>query len=113
MRVVQIALSIVVISSFAGSGCGSALVGTWKADPIPSGEPFYIRQVTFGDSGEYSASAKRGEENQRLRGKYEFNGFTLTLRSAGKNERTYRAVLWWGKTLELTSDGKTHTFKKQ
>ena len=113
MKVVQIAVLVVVISSFAAGGCGSTLVGTWNAEPIPAGEPFYIRQVTFVESGEYSASAKRGEENQRLRGKYEFNGFTLTLRSAGKNDRTYRAVLWWGKTLELTSDGNTHTFKKQ
>ncbi len=113
MKVVQLAVLVVVISSFAAGGCGSTLVGTWKAEPIPAGAPFYIRQVTFAEGGEYSASAKRGEENQRLRGKYEFNGFTLTLRSAGKNERTYRAVLWWGKTLELTSDGKTHTFKKQ
>ena len=113
MKVVQLALLVVVISSFGAGGCGSSLFGTWNAEPIPAGAPFYIRQVTFVESGEYSASAKRGEENQRLRGKYEFNGFTLTLRSAGKNDRTYRAVLWWGKTLKLTSDGKTHTFKKQ
>lgn len=113
MRVVRIALLITVISSFAAVGCGSTLVGTWNADPIPAGEPFYIRQVTFEDNGEYTASAKRGEENQRLRGKYEFNGFTLKLRSAGKHDRTYRAVVWWGKSLELTLDDKTHTLKKQ
>lgn len=113
MRGLQIALLIAVFSLIAAGGCGPALVGTWKADPIPSGEPFYVKQVTFEKGGDYTAAAKRGDENQRLHGKYEFDGFTLKLRAAGKNDRNYRATLWWGNTLKLTSDDKTYTLKKQ
>lgn len=94
-------------------GCNSALVGTWKADPIPTGEPFYIRQVQFKDNGEYEASARRGGDDQMLRGKYDFNGLTLKLRSAGKPDRNYPTTLWWGKSLELTVGDKKHTLKKQ
>ncbi len=95
--------------------CNSALVGSWKADPIPENADSYIANVKFNDDGTFRASArKKGAEPQTLRGKYDFNGFSLSLKKAGKGAANYGAVLnSFTKTLELSKDGQKQVLKKQ
>jgi hypothetical protein len=87
-------------------GCNSALVGSWDNASKPEGQPFYLHNATFKSDGTYTASAKRGEENVRLAGTYEFDGFNLKLKQPGKPERIYGTTNVMGQKLEL-SDGKT------
>jgi hypothetical protein len=95
-------------------GCSSALVGTWKTDPVPEGESFVITNATFKDDSTYTASARQGDQNIRLAGTYEFDGFGLKLKTPGKPERTYGATYnMMMKTLELRSGDKKQVMKKQ
>lgn len=95
-------------------GCSQAIVGTWKTDPEPKDEAFYITNAQFKDDGSYTAVAKQGDENVRLAGTYQFDGMNLKLITPGKPERKYGATyMMMGPTLELRQDGKKMTMKKQ
>lgn len=119
MRTARIAslAAFALVLMINATGCSSLLVGSWKADPVPAGEPYYIMQAEFKDDGTFTAIAKKGGETQPpLKGKYEFNGFALKLQSAGKSgDRSYPAQLrgWGSSTLQLTVNDKKHTLKKQ
>ena len=95
------------------AGCNSPLVGSWRADPAPEDESFFINTARFKDDDTFTAVAKRGENDIMLAGAYDFNGFKLTLKSAGKTPRVYPAVYYLNGTLELTVDGKKYRMKKQ
>jgi len=95
------------------TGCNSMLVGSWKADPAPEDGSFFINTARFKDDDTFTAVAKRGEDNIMLAGGYDFNGFKLTLKSAGKTPRIYQAVYYLNGTLKLTVDGKKYSLKKQ
>lgn len=107
--------SLAVALLTSATGCSSMLVGTWKAEKAPAGVPYYIQQVEFKKDGTFTAIPKRGGEAQPpLKGQYHFNGFALTLRSAGKAEdRNYRAALWGGNKLELQIKDQKHYLIKQ
>ena len=94
-------------------GCNSVLHGTWKADPLPKDEPFYIIEAQFKDDGTYKAAAKKEDEFVKLAGTYDFDGFRLKLKSPGKPDREYGATYILGGTLKLTSGDKKLTMKKQ
>lgn len=94
-------------------GCSQALVGTWKTDPIPEDESFYIIQAQFKDDGTYDATASKDGETVRLAGTYDFNGSKLTLKTPQKPERVYGAIYVIGGKLELTSGDKKLVMKKQ
>lgn len=97
-----------------GVGCSSALVGTWKADPIPQDMDFYIASVEFKDNGDYRAIAREtGGETKNLRGKYEFDGFKLKLMRPGAAPREYPAMYYMTGVLEIKSDGQSQRLKKQ
>jgi len=108
-----VALVVALPIAAALVGCNSALVGTWKADAAPAGEKFAIQNVTFKDDNTYTGSAKEGDQNVRLAGTYEFNGFNLKLKSPGKPDRQYGATVVMGKSLELKSGDKKVSMKKQ
>jgi len=97
----------------AVTGCTSSIQGTWKVDPVPTGQLMYIQEARFKEDGTYTASARRGEESLSLEGKYEYDGFVLRLKHPGQRDREYYATIWWLKTLELSRDGKKFTMKKQ
>jgi outer membrane lipopolysaccharide assembly protein LptE/RlpB len=109
----RLASLLLVLAAGSLAGCGSALVGTWKSDPMPKDDKFAIQQVTFKSDNTYTASAKEGDQNVRLAGTYEFNGFNLKLKTPAKPERTYGAMVVMGRTLELKRDGQKITMKKQ
>jgi len=94
-------------------GCNSTLHGTWKTDPVPKGEAFYIIEAQFKDDGTYRATAKKGDEVVKLAGTYDFNGMKLVLKSPGKPERKYGAAYVLGGSLKLTHEDKKLTMKKQ
>ncbi len=99
-------------------GCGSALVGHWKTDPIPQDADFYIMQAEFKDDGTYRASArKKGSDMPvALGGKYDFNGFNLKLMQPGAADRVYSATynsMTIPHSLEIRKDGQKQTLKKQ
>ncbi len=112
-NVARFSLGLALLTS--ATGCSSLLVGTWKAEKAPAGVPYYIQQVEFTKEGTFTAIPRRGGEAQPPpQGQYDFNGFTLTLRSAGKAEdRTYRAALWGGNKLELQVNDQKHYLIKQ
>jgi len=103
----------IVLLATAAVGCSQALVGTWKTDPIPENESFYIIQAQFKDDGTYDATAYKEGETVRLAGTYDFNGSKLTLKTPQKPERVYGALYIIGGKLELTSEGKKLIMKKQ
>jgi hypothetical protein len=111
MRVVTGGVLLAAI--IAGAGCNAALVGTWKTDSPAAGDGFAISTATFKDDNTYTAAAKEGDQNVRLAGTYEFNGFNLKLKTPGKPDRTYGAMVVMGNTLELNSGDKKVTMKKQ
>ena len=97
-----------------GAGCSSALVGTWKADPIPQDMDFYIASVEFKDNGDYRAVARvPGGDTKNLRGKYEFDGFKLKLMRPGAAPRIYPATYYMNGTLQIKSDGQSQRLRKQ
>ena len=96
------------------TGCSNTLVGSWENTSEPEGQKFYLHNATFKDDGTYTASAKQGEENVRLAGTYEFDGFNLKLKTPGKPERKYGATyMMAGPTLQLSQDGNKQTLKKK
>jgi hypothetical protein len=101
----RISMAVLVGLTVSVVGCNSALVGSWENSSKPEGQPFYLHNVTFKSDGTYTASAKQGEENVRLAGTYEFDGFGLKLKQPGKPEKKYGATNVMGQKLEL-SDGK-------
>jgi len=102
------------ITAACGLGCSSALVGTWKADPIPQDLDFYIVSAEFKDNGDFRAVAREsGGETRNLNGKYDFNGFTLKLTRPGAAPREYAATYYMTGRLDVKSDGKQQTLKKQ
>lgn len=105
--------SLVLAVSLGAAGCNSALVGSWKAEPAPEEESFFINTARFKDDDTFTAVAKRGEDDIMLAGGYDFNGFKLTLKSAGKAPRVYPATYYLNGTLDLTVDGKKYKMKKQ
>lgn len=110
----QWSMAAVMVLAAWTTGCGSAIVGTWENTTKPEGQSFYIHNATFKDDGSYTASAKQGEDNIRLAGKYEFDGFNLKLMQAGKPERKYSATyMMMGKTLQLREGQNKQTLKKK
>lgn len=109
----RLSMLVLTLTVAVFAGCNSALVGTWKADAAPANEKFYIQSATFKDNNTYTAAAKEGDQNVRLAGTYEFNGFNLKLKTPGKPDRTYNAMVVMGKSLELKSDGKKVVMSKQ
>ncbi len=98
----------------AATGCSSSLVGAWENTSEQKGESFYITNATFKDNGDYVATAKQGGEDVRLAGTYEFDGFKLKLKTAGKPERTYGATfIMMGPSLELRNGDQKQTLKKK
>ncbi|HUN82107.1 MAG TPA: hypothetical protein VMV81_11440 [Phycisphaerae bacterium] len=109
----KLSLLVVIACAAAVAGCNGALVGTWKADPMPKDDAFAIQQVTFKSDNTYTATAKEGDQSIRLAGTYDFNGMSLKLKTPGKPDHTYGAMVVMGKTLELKKDNKKVSMKKQ
>ncbi len=91
-------------------GCNGALVGTWRAEPVPKDD---VQTITFKNDNTYTAAALEGNQSVRLAGTYDFNGFNLKLKTPGKPERDYKAKVIMFRTLELKKDNKKVTLKKQ
>ena len=94
-------------------GCNSALVGTWRAEPVPKDVPFAIQSATFKDDNTFTAAALENNQSVRIAGTYDFNGVALKLKTPGKPERDYKATVIMFKTLELKKDDRKMTLKKQ
>ena len=109
----RLTIVILVLGIGAVAGCNAALVGSWRTDPVPQGEKFYITTVTFKDDNTYTAAAKEGDQNVRLAGTYEFDGFHLKLKTPGKPDRSYGATVYMNRTLKLSAGDKNVTMKKQ
>jgi hypothetical protein len=93
---------------------GCSIAGSWKTvriDPSDMADSFAFSSVDFDKDGKYSAVVKYGGKSQTNSGKYEWDGFTLTITPREGDEREYRGELWWGKTLKLhhKHDGKSMT----
>jgi hypothetical protein len=107
-------ISLLFVFALLTTGCGGALVGTWKAEPEPKDMAAYINSATFKSDNTYTAVEKKGEAVEKFSGTYEFNGASLKLKSPGKPERNYKATyMMMGPKLDLTIGDKKQTLKKQ
>ena len=113
-RWMQWSLAVLLTGVFLGStGCSQALVGTWKTDPVPK-DLSYLVQATFKADGNFEATAKQDAETTTpMKGTYDFNGFKLTLKQAGKPEQVYDAAYIMGGKLDLKQGAKKYRMKKQ
>jgi hypothetical protein len=69
----------VVAVTWAIGGCTS-LSGSWRTVSIdPPTEPFFIDAATFDDRDHFTATTVTEGERHTTTGRYEFNGFTLSL----------------------------------
>lgn len=102
------------IIMMGATGCSSALVGTWKTDPMPKDAAGCLVQATFKGDGKFEATTKSGDGTTPMKGTYAFDGFKLTLKEAGKGEQVYGATyIMIGGKLELKQGQKSYTMKKQ
>ena len=110
---VRVAVTAAILMT-VGLGCSAPIVGTWKADPIPTDMEFYIVSAEFKDNGDFRAIAREtGGETRNMNGKYDYNGFTLKLMRPGAAPREYPATYYMTGVLEIKSDGKQQRLKKQ
>lgn len=96
-----------------GSGCSSSLVGAWAptADTVQEGE---FSSMQFRADGSFSAVSMRSGEELLTNGKYDFDGFSLTLKPPGKAMKSYRATyIMSGKLLTLKGEGIDQKLKKK
>jgi len=93
-------------------GCSSSLVGAWAptAESLQEGQ---FASIQFRDDGSFSAVAQREGEEALMTGKYDFDGFSLTLKPPGKAERRYKATYMMNGTLDLSGDGGRQVLKKK
>ena len=109
---IGIALGLAV--AVCACGCGQALVGTWKAEPAPKDVANYIVQAKFNKDGTYEATMKGdAEATTPQKGQYEYNGFSLKLKTPGKTEQVYPATYIVGDKLQVKQSGKSYMMKKQ
>ena len=104
---------IVLPALVAASGCSSTLVGSWSSDPNATSSETIFRQVQFKKDGTFNAVSQESGRSMPSSGKYEFDGFTLILRSAGKPERAYKATYVVGGKLELRNGEQRQTLRRQ
>ena len=116
--------AILLFVSMLPIGCTSSLVGTWSgaevaavaaADTKPKipDETFHFKQIVFQEGNKYVAAARDGRKNIFLNGAYDFNGRTLTLKSDGRADRVFDAMIWWGRELRLRSPTFNQVLRKQ
>lgn len=105
-------LTAIAFVLFVGSGCTSSLVGAWSpmSDTVQEGE---FSSVQFRNDGSFSAVSMRAGEESLMSGKYDFDGFTLTLKPPGKATKGYKATYFMNGTLSLKGDGVDQTLKKK
>jgi len=104
-----VALAVILL---AGTGCSSSLVGAWSpsADTVQEGE---FSSMQFRDDGTFSAVSMRAGEESLVSGKYDFDGFALSLKPPGKATKNYRANYMMGGTLTLKGEGIDQKLKKR
>ena len=95
-----------------GTGCSSSLVGAWAptSDSVGDGE---YSSIQFRKDGSFSAVTQREGEDSLMTGKYDFDGFALTLKPPGKAMKSYRATYVMNGTLDLKGDGIQQKLKKK
>ena len=108
----RMTLTAVGLTVFAASGCSSSLVGAWSptADTVQEGE---YSSMQFRSDGSFSAVSMRSGKESLTNGKYEFDGFALSLKPPGKAMKSYRATYIMNGTLTLKGDGIDQTLKKK
>lgn len=118
---------LLVIAALAAvhAGCTSPLVGTWSGSEVASAaagadakvkledDSFSFKQIIFQEGNKYVAAARANRKNLFLNGAYEFNGRTLTLKSDGRPDRVFDAMVWWGRELRLSSPTYKQVLRKQ
>jgi len=118
-------LLLAAMIALGQAGCTSPLVGTWSGSDVASAaagpeakakfeeDAFSFKQLVFQEGDKYVALARANRKNVFLNGAYEFNGRTLTLKSDGRADRVFNAVVWWGRELRLSSPTYKQVLRKQ
>lgn len=109
IRMTSVAVAVILV---AGTGCSSSLVGAWS----PSGETVRegeFSSMQFRDDGTFSAVSMRSGEESLVSGKYDFDGFALSLKPPGKSTKNYRATYMMNGTLTLKGEGIDQKLKKK
>ena len=103
-RIAVVCLGVGLIITL--SGCGRALVGTWRTEsiePPESARHFELARVTFNEDGTFTAAATCKGQSRQDSGTYQFDGFSLKLETRDGQARTYGAMInSFTKKLEMT-----------
>lgn len=94
------------------TGCGVSVVGRWKmVKAIPNRDVFAIENAEFGRDGTFTAAVTIEGKTMSEVGKYEFNGFRLTMRPKAGGQHRYNATVRMG-TLEVLDGERKCILKK-
>jgi len=94
------------------TGCSGMIVGDWHmSKAIPNKEIFAIEDAYFARDGTFTATVTIEGKTVLEKGKYDFNGFKLTMRPHGGGQRRYNTVLK-GRTLEIHDDERKVFLRK-
>ena len=100
------------VLALLAAGCSRVIVGDWHmAKAIPNKQIFAIEDAYFARDGTFTATVTIEGKTVREKGKYDFNGFRLTMRPQGGGQRRYNTVLK-GRTLEIHDDERKVLLKK-
>ena len=103
---------LLIVVSLAGCTSGS-LVGRWRmVKCAPNKETFSIDNANFTSKGEYSANVSLEGRAEKEKGRFEFNGFTITFRPSGGGSRSFTAVRRINR-LEIMSGARNVILEKQ
>ena len=100
------------VLALLAAGCSGVIAGDWHmTKAIPNKQIFAIEDAYFARDGTFTATVTIEGKTVREKGKYDFNGFRLTMRPQGGGQRRYNTVLK-GRTLEIHDDERKVLLKK-
>jgi hypothetical protein len=108
-------LRTVAVLSIAVLISGCSIAGTWntvKTEPAGSEARSPFQMVTFNEDGGYTATGQHGSEVVTNTGKYEWDGFKLTIHPSEGEDRVYPGTYnMFTKQLILTHKTEDTTMK--
>jgi hypothetical protein len=107
-------LSMVIVSLLLLSqpGCAGAIVGHWRlAKATPNKQALAVDNATFARDGTYTASVTIEGKTVEEAGRYQYNGFKLTMLPNGGGEHRYNTMIQ-GSSMDIIDGERKVILKK-
>ena len=96
------------------TGCGQQLIGKWSASDAPNARAAcQFQSMEFKNDKTFTATATVQGKVTQMAGKWSYDGMKLKIDADSGRKRQYDAVVWWGKTLEVTDKEGDTTIKQR